>query len=235
VGTLDHLESGQQVQTWLVICDRCATHSQTVAQRVTMRQALDTFAQRYAQSVTVAQLDEILAEALARSDGNMSTLGRATGYSASSVGRWFSGHNKPDLAAALRLAEITGRSAREVVEAAGHDPNLLRVVRESDVPQRPPLLMRLRSFEAELQRWMSVMGPRVGPEEAERLFWDRRIENARRETSDAEALLGAANSGIPSADNSRDKTPRRKLSGGGPNSGGSITPTQHLVRTAAAA
>jgi hypothetical protein len=70
------------------------------------------------------------------------------------VNQWYQGKSKPDFAACLHLARITGWRPAEVLEAAGHDPSLLVDASGDDAaaPTADPIdakiRSRLRDFES---------------------------------------------------------------------------------------
>jgi len=67
---------------------------------------------------------EIVEEARAAS-GNQLELSRRMGVTQSAISRWAAGQTVPAFDSCLRLAQITGRPAADVLRAAGHDPSLL--------------------------------------------------------------------------------------------------------------
>lgn len=116
-------------------------------------------------------LQTALTEALRIHGGNVAAVARDVRLSQAAVGRWYSGLTKPDYESCLRLARVSGQPAAAVLRAAGHDPELLPVSADEDLP-RVPLSVHQRSFEEQHRRWLEVMGPRMGEQAAEDLFWE---------------------------------------------------------------
>lgn len=91
-------------------------------------------------------IDQVLADAL-HIKGNQAGVAGAVGLTRASVSAWYAGRFKPDYEACLRLAVLTRRDPAAVLQAAGHDAALLRLVREQPAePERiPERLAAIRS------------------------------------------------------------------------------------------
>lgn len=89
----------------------------------------------------------LIAHALSAVHGNQAELARRLGRSETTVSRWVAGRNGIDYESCLRLAKITGLPARNVVEIAGLDPNLLPPGEGMDSPGRA-----LTPLQADIQQ-----------------------------------------------------------------------------------
>jgi len=95
----------------------------------------------------------VLNRALAAFDGNQTRLAKALGVKGPTVNRWFLGKSGIDFESCLRLAQVTGISAADVLAAAGHDPSLLpmalneKQVAETDATE-DRIRARMRDFES---------------------------------------------------------------------------------------
>jgi transcriptional regulator with XRE-family HTH domain len=67
----------------------------------------------------------LIPEAMAILKVDQAALARRLGVGQPTVSRWLSGAAKPDYESCLRLAQITGLPAADVLRAAGRDPSLL--------------------------------------------------------------------------------------------------------------
>lgn len=103
--------------------------------------------------------------------GNQSDVARAVGRTRATVSTWYTGKSKPDLSACLELATVTGLPAKDVAEAAGHDPRLLsESAAKTDNEQR--MINRQLALREQRDRWVLVLGPTMGSDAAEDYFWD---------------------------------------------------------------
>jgi len=69
----------------------------------------------------------LIRQALVSLRTNQAGLARKLERGEPTVSRWISGSGKPDYESCLRLAQITGKAPREVLETVGLDPTLLPV------------------------------------------------------------------------------------------------------------
>lgn len=67
----------------------------------------------------------LILEAMTALKTDQADLSRRLGVGQPTVSKWKSGQVKPDYESCLRLAQITGKPAGEVLRAAGRDPSLL--------------------------------------------------------------------------------------------------------------
>lgn len=158
--------------------------------------------------MATAELETILREALAAFDGNMAALAREVELTPSSVGRWYAGQTKPDEWSCLALAGIVGRSAESVLLAAGHKPDRLRVARqqqpepEADEPMQPriPIRVRQESLIRSHEIWVKTLGPKLGYDVADDLFWKPILASAQDRAAISDQLQSAVNPAQPGAD-----------------------------------
>lgn len=73
------------------------------------------------------EVPAVILDALATLKVDQAELSRRLGVGQPTVSRWLSGVAKPDYESCLRLAQITGKPAADVLRAAGRDPSLLPV------------------------------------------------------------------------------------------------------------
>lgn len=161
---------------------------------------------------------ELVLEALRTLDIDQAALAKRLKRSQATVSRWVSGTATPDYESCLRLAKITGKPARSVVEAAGLDPLLVPEEARDEIDARR---QRVRD---QLEDWISAVGS-----ENEDVFWRYLIAQGQATVDLLRAVGTAINAGTEAADNAAvsARAERGRPRRNGPN--GQIMANQHAL------
>jgi transcriptional regulator with XRE-family HTH domain len=98
------------------------------------------------------EVGAILERALHACNGSQAELARALRVSDSTVSRWFSAKRGIDYESCLRLAQMTGLPAADVVRAAGKDPSLLPEGNPESPTEGRTELVQLKRVLGEMKR-----------------------------------------------------------------------------------
>ena len=132
-----------------------------------------------------------------------SELAENTGIPASIISRWMNVRraSRPSPESLDKLAPVMGVPVEELMRVAGYLPGEPNI----ESGRRPPIMARMRSLELEEARWVEVMGPRLGEDQAIRLFWDGLTRDARRRNDDVVTALTASAAELAEDDDAANK------------------------------
>jgi hypothetical protein len=84
-----------------------------------------------------------------------------------------------------RLAPVLGMAYESLLEVCGYLPE----TGQADTP-KPPISIQQRTLAQNYERWMAVMGPRMGTQAAHDAYWDPLVRNISQTMAAVETMLG---------------------------------------------
>lgn len=150
-----------------------------------------------------------LKEELAGRGWSITRLAESADVSVGLAAKWLAENPRrrvnPSPSSCVKIARALGVSPDYVLELAGHREPSERADSPSEWQSRVPLRIRQGSIAGSYERWMSVMAPRLGAEQADELFWKPLLAEAQQKREEAErskALIeGAINAAQQAAVN----------------------------------
>lgn len=117
--------------------------------------------------------------------GALAKLAKTSGIKSPVIGHWARGETRPSLANLRRIAPALGVPYEDLMKMCGYLPG------DHAEPPQVPISIRQRTVSENYERWMAVMGPRMGADAAHQFYWDQHLHTSAMMVAAVEAALNA--------------------------------------------